>query len=219
MSRESRVEMPLIMIGAGGHAKVLLSLLRLLDWPILGVCCPELARQGVLEWRGMPVLGRDDVISQYSNMDIGLVNGVGKKVGDISRQVVFERFKAQGYYFPLLIHPAAVVDVTAQLEEGVQVMAGAVIQADAQVAVNTIINSRACVDHDCQIGAHSHIAPGAVLCGNVKVEPDSYIGAGAVLTQGLRIGVASIIGAGASIVRDVSAKSRILPAQVRQTEG
>ena len=207
---------PIILLGAGGHAKVLLSLIRVMNLPIQGVCAPELEKQGMSSWRGVDVLNEDIILNEF-NMDVvTLVNGVGHLPGEKNRQRLFDKFKNKEYFFQKLIHPQAYVDQTASLDEGAQVMAGAVIQADTCVGKNVMIDTHASIDHDCIIDEHVHIAPGAVLCGNVRVGKRAFIGSGAVLTQGITVGEAACIGAGASIVRDVSSRQLVLPAAVRR---
>lgn len=206
---------PLILLGAGGHAKVLLSLAQSLKLSVLGVCAPELIQNGVRQWRGLDVLNNGDDLKGYSPDDVDLINGIGQRVDNDNRRRVFERFTAQGYYFPSLVHPNACVDSSVVLEEGVQVMSGAVIQVDAHIGKNVIINTNASVDHDCHIGENVHIAPGAVLCGTVTVSRGSFIATGVRVGPGIKIGESAVIGAGTSIVRDVNAKSLVLPAAVR----
>ncbi len=206
---------PLILLGAGGHAKVLLSLVQSLKLSVLGVCAPELIHNGIKRWRGLDVLGDGDDLKGYSPDAVDLINGVGQRVDNDNRRRVFERFTAQGYYFPSLVHPHACVDSSVVLEEGVQVMAGAIIQVDAHIGKNVIINTQASVDHDCLIDENVHIAPGAVLCGTVIVSKGTFIATGARVGPGVKIGESAVIGAGTSIVRDVKAKSLVLPAAVR----
>lgn len=204
--------MKLIILGAGGHAKVLLSLIQAAGLEVLGVSAPELLEQGIEHWRGIPVLNfaAHDLIA-FPPEQVALVNGVGNQ---LVRQKLFEKFKAQGYSFPVLIHPNAWVDASAKLSEGVQVMAGAVIQADACIGNNVIINTQASIDHDCVIEDHVHIAPGAILCGHVQVKQNAFIASGVTVITGICVGERAVAGAGASIVRDISPGHVILPAPV-----
>lgn len=202
--------LPLIMLGAGGHAKVLLSLAQASGLNVLGVCDPELAQQGRDQWRGVRVLGSDDALDAFDPASVGLINGIGQLVGSTGRRKVFERLKAKGFRFPVLVHPAAWVDDSAVLNEGVQVMAGAVIQADATVGCNSIINTGASLDHDCYLGVHVHVAPGATLCGNVRVQDRAFIASGATVIQGLTVGEESVVGAGAVLVRDLAARLTLI---------
>jgi sugar O-acyltransferase (sialic acid O-acetyltransferase NeuD family) len=205
----------LVMLGAGGHAGVLHSLLVAGGHQLAGVCDPGLDAQGVQFWNGVPVLGADDALLKFFTAEVGLINGLGQLVGDSRRQALFRRFSGLGYIFPPLVHPAAWVAPGVVLEPGVQVMAGAVIQPNCTIGANTIVNTRAGIDHDCRIGAHVHIAPGATLCGGVAVADGAFVGAGATIIQGIAVGAQAVIGAGATVVRNVSAAAQVLGAPVR----
>ena len=205
MSRPLGTDLPLILIGAGGHARVLQELAQASGRQFLGVCDPHLASQGETTWRGLPVLGGDEALEEIDPTSVGLVNGIGQLVGSQARRDLYERLNTAGFTFPPLVHPAAWVACSATLSEGVQVMAGAIVQPDCRVNRNVIINTRASVDHDCVIGQHVHIAPGATLCGGVQVGEGAFIGAGAVIIQGIRVGVGAVVGAGVTLTRDLDA--------------
>jgi UDP-perosamine 4-acetyltransferase len=192
--------LPIIVLGGGDHAKVVIDTLLAMGRQILGYSDPEAGGGPVL---GISRLGGDENVFQLSAAGVLLANGVGSAGPTPLRRVVYEKFKARGYVFERIVHPSAVVATQVQLDDGVQIMAGAVIQPGAFIGANSIVNTAASVDHDCSIGSHVHIAPGAVLCGDVRVAPDVHIGAGATIIQAITIGAGSIIGAGAVVVKDV----------------
>lgn len=207
------VALPLVFLGAGGHAKVLLGLVRAMGQVVAGVCDPALEKQGVGVWCGVPVLGGDEAFEALTPHSHALVNAVGALPGRDARRRLYERYRERGFVFPVLVHPFSWVDCNVDLADGVQVMAGAVIQPDCTIGANTTINTRASVDHDCRIDAHVHIAPGATLCGSVSVAAGAYVGAGATIIQGLHVGAEAIVGAGATCVRSVEAGAVVLGAR------
>jgi UDP-perosamine 4-acetyltransferase len=212
MTSAAPTKLPLIILGSGGHAKVLLALVRTAGLQIQGVCAPELAGSAGQEWRGITVLGGDEALDRFDPPAIGLVNGVGQLVGSLARRRLFERLSTRGFCFPALIHPAAWIDQSVQLEQGVQVMAGAIIQPDTRLGTATIVNTGASVDHDCRIGAHVHIAPGATLCGGVTVCDGAFVASGATILPGCTVGEGAVVGAGAVLTRDL-APGRVLLGQ------
>ena len=117
---------PLVLIGAGGHARVLLGLIRALGSRLEGVCDPELVSRGTAEWSGERVLGDDTVLATLG--PVAVVNGIGFVPGSTLRRKIQDMIDAQGHAQPVLCHPAAFVDPSACLGPGVQVMAGTVIQ-------------------------------------------------------------------------------------------
>lgn len=209
---------PLVILGAGGHAKVLLSLIQAAGFEVLGICDPALD-QVATQWRGIKVLGGDDALAGLDPDMVGLVNGVGQLVGSPLRQRIFLGLKEMGFWFPALVHPAAWIDSSVALGEGVQVMAGAIIQADTVIGSNSIINTRAGVDHDCILGMSVHIAPGATLCGSVRVGDRAFIASGATVIQGLSVGADAIVGAGAVLVRNLAARQILLGSAARKKLG
>ena len=208
---------PLLILGSGGHAKVLVDALLLGSRPIAGLVDAACERIGST-LLGLTVLGDDSIVSRYSHSEIQLVNGVGSIRSNLLRRQIFERFTAAGYAFAQVLHPSCLVADSALLGEGVQVMAGAIIQAGSQVGKNTIINTGAIVDHDCHVGAHAHLAPGVTLSGGVRVGDGAHIGTGAIVIQGVRIGEGSLVGAGAVVVRDVPPESTVMGVPAREAQ-
>jgi len=204
--------LPLVLIGAGGHAKVVLSLARALGREVVGVCDPVLAREGATYWRELPVLGDDDALAGWAPDRIELANGIGQQPqGATVRQRLHDRLTQQGFRFPALVHPAAWVDPSAVLEDGAQVMAGAVLQADVTVGASTIVNTGARIDHDCRLGRHVHVAPGAVLCGGVEVGDFAFLAVSCTVLPLVRIGECALVGAGAVLTRSLAAGDTHLP--------
>jgi sugar O-acyltransferase (sialic acid O-acetyltransferase NeuD family) len=194
------MNLPVIILGGGGHAKVLIEALLLQRREILGYTDPDETRNMVL---GLSRLGDDQAILKYDPEKLKLVNGVGSIASTSSRKGLYDRFRKKGYRFQNVAHPSAIISSDVRLEEGVQIMAGAVVQPGSRLGANTIINTQAVVDHDCDIGAHVHVAPGAVVSGNVRIGEGVHVGVGAIIIQGVAIGERSIIGAGTVVLKDV----------------
>jgi sugar O-acyltransferase (sialic acid O-acetyltransferase NeuD family) len=196
------MNLPVIILGAGGHAKVLIDTLLLTAVEIAGIVDPDREKHGT-SILGIPVIGNDDVVLKKGPGAVMLVNGVGSVKQPALRKQLFDTFKARGFTFASVHHPSAVIAADVLLAEGVQVMAGSVIQPGCVIGRNVIINTKAAVDHDCTIGDHSHVAPGVTLSGSVTVGEGAHIGAGATVLQNVHIGRSSIIGAGAVVLQDV----------------
>jgi UDP-perosamine 4-acetyltransferase len=194
--------LPIIVLGAGGHASVLIDAMLLNGRSIIGIVDNDESKFGntVL---GVPVFGNDEAVLEYGIEQIQLVNGLGSVNSTKLREKVWRKFKEQGYQFASVRHPSAIVAPNACLDEGTQIMAGVVIQTGSHIGANSIINTKASVDHDCQIGANVHIAPGVTLSGGVRVGDNVHIGTGAIVIQGIEIGQGSMIAAGAVTIENV----------------
>lgn len=191
----------MIILGAGGHAGVVIDALRTSGVVPLG--CLD-SKAGVVN--GVSVLGGDDYLTGPTE----LANGLGNKAtrhssGLAKRAGLWRKFRDVGCSFPPVIHATAIVSEGATVSDGAQILAGAIIQTGAWIGKNAIINTRATIEHDCTVGDHSHIAPGAILCGGVVLGEEVHIGAGAIILQGVSIKEGAIIAAGAIVTRDVRA--------------
>lgn len=212
-----QTEAGVLVIGAGGHAKVVVELLRALQRRVHGLTDmnPHLVNSFI---EGVPVIGDDSIIESMSPREIVLANGLGAvpKVRDLSepnpgtgpRRRVFQKLSSI-FCFPALIHPSAVVAATAKVAEGAQIMARVLLQPSSAIGRNAIVNSSASIDHDCYVGDHAFIAPGVTLCGNVRVGAGAFIGAGAIILPDISIGENAIVAAGTVLRRDVAQNAAI----------
>ena len=211
--------LPFLIIGAGGHAKVVLDLLLASGCTVVGMLDvdPQSLGRQIL---GHPVLAEDITLAAHLPGTVLLANGVGGIGHTEQRRRVFERMVTQGYVFPALIHPTAIIARDVMVEDSAQVMAGAVIQTGAHIGHNSIVNTRAIIDHDCQIGGNCHIAPGATLSGSVRLGDGAHVGTGACVIQGIHIGAHACVGAGAVVIRDVASHSVVtgVPAHRRDSD-
>lgn len=209
------MSVPVIVLGAGGHAKVLIEALLNNGAVIAGIVDPNPVLLGT-EILGVQVIGGDEVVAGYPPTDVLLVNGVGSIGRPEVRTLVFERFISQGYRFATVVHSSAVVASDVMLGEGAQVMAGVVIQPGTRIGCNAIINTRASVDHDCRVEDHSHLAPGVTLSGNVAVGAWTHVGTGATVIQGISIGANCLVGAGALVIRVVPDNTTVMGVPARE---
>jgi sugar O-acyltransferase (sialic acid O-acetyltransferase NeuD family) len=192
---------PVLIIGAGGHAKVLADALLASGRQVLGFTAgKDFDGQHKHPLPGLAILGTDDVLSQYSASEIELINGIGGIDCRGLRRRVQETLEANGWHFSGVRHPAALVSPFADIATGAQLMAASVIQPGARIGAGSIINTAAVVEHDAMLDAFVHVAPRAVLCGDTEVGCDSHIGAGAIVRQGVKLGSNTLVGAGAVVV-------------------
>lgn len=199
----------MLIIGGGGHTKVLIEALKQCSTKILGIVEADVVKLGSAI-SGIRVIGDDNTISGYKSDEVLLVNGIGSVNVPKRRVDVFEKFKAKGFSFATVIHPSAVVASDVVLGEGVQIMAGVVIQPGSVIGSDTIVNTAATVDHDCQIGDHVHLAPGVTLSGEVKIGNTSHIGTGATVIQGIKIGNNCLIAAASVVVDDIPGNTEVM---------
>ena len=209
---------PVVIVGGGGHAKVVADLLSALGRPIRGVVAPEGPGCPAVGL-GLAYLGDDDALLGLDRGSVALALGVGGVRPTDARRALFERLKAAGFSFATLCHPSAVVAGDVELGEGSQIMAGAVVQTGCRIGANVIVNTRVALDHDCLVGDHVHLATAAAISGGVAIGAGAHLGTGAVVIQGLRIGAGALVAAGAVVVADVAGGAAVAGVPARPMGG
>ncbi len=203
---------PVIVLGSGGHAAVLVDILKQQNRKIIAIVTPDTKKIRAV-FDDIKVFLNDREILKFEPETISLVNGIGSMPGNRLRESIYQEFIDKGYRFETVISNSAEISPYATLEDGVQVMAGAIIQVGTTVSENCIINTSAVIDHDCKIGRHSHIAPSATLSGGVAAGDNVHIGTGANVIQLIRIGSEVVIGAGATITKNIESGKTVYPAK------
>jgi len=181
---------PVVVVGAGGHAKVVVSLLQDLEIPIAGIVDDDEGVWGT-EVLGSPVRGPVERAAELAPKGV-------LAVGSNSQRKTLEGGLALEW-IPL-VHRQAWVHSSVVLGPGTVVFAGAIVQPETKIGSHTIVNTGATVDHDCTIGDFAHLAPGVNLAGGVVVGSGTLMGIGSSAIPGVKIGKWVTVGAGATVV-------------------
>ena len=205
----------LLILGGGGHASVLVDILKEQGRVILGVVAPVIESEHLCNLRHYT---KDEDVFLFKPSDVILVNGIGSMPRESLRRDIYYKFTELGYLFETVIASSAIVSSMATFEQGVQILQGAIIQVGVNVMANTIINSGAILEHDCHIGMNNHIAPGAKLSGGVKTANNVHLGTGSSVIQKIKIGEYVIVGAGAVVCENVHEKTICFPARTSYKE-
>jgi sugar O-acyltransferase (sialic acid O-acetyltransferase NeuD family) len=209
-----------VILGGGGHARVLIDCLQAIGRVQLhGILDPDRCRWGQTIW-GIPILGGDDLLVEAVASGVNcFAVGLGGTGDNSPRGRLFKFALSYGLEPLTIIHPTAMVSRWAKVGDGSQLMPGSIVNAGAELGINVIINSGAIVEHDCLIGNHIHVSTGAKLSSAVRVGDGAHIGAGATVRQCIAVGENAIVGAGAVVVEDVSPGVVVAGVPARQLRG
>lgn len=202
--------METVILGAGGHSKVILDLIR----ENTKICFSDVNAGCMKDWRREVTL-LDDGMAGANVMDFTVKGSVGdcvlyqERAGFViaignnkTREHIAENYALN---YITLIHPSAVIGSGVEIGEGTVVMAGAVINSGSKIGRHCIINTGATVDHDCALADFVHISPGAHLGGTVVVGKRSWIGIGGCVGNNLAIEADCVIGAGGVVIKNIDA--------------
>lgn len=203
-----------IIIGAGGHARVVADAIRASGDYVFGfVDTVAPTRKGDL-FEGVPIVGGlDDGLECLRREGLEIAIGFGHCGG---RDRVIRELHRAGVRLHRVIHPSASVSPSAAIEEGGYVGPQAVIEAHCRIGMGTIVNCGSCVCHECDIGCAVALCPGVMVGGRTVIGDRTWVGIGSTCIDKITIGADNFIGAGAVVVSDLSAKNFVLgvPARV-----
>lgn len=198
------MDKPIVILGAGGHGKVLFDICRVSDQTVRGFLDKDIA--GPVH--DLPVLGDDALLDDAAFV---AAHRFALGVGDRN---IHKRLAAlvadKGGSLATLVHPGAILSQSVTLGSGSVVMAGAVINIDSRLGACCIVNTRASIDHDCALGDHVQISPGATLAGGVSCGDDVFVGSGATILPAVTIGARTFVGGGATVNRDLPADKTVV---------
>ncbi len=199
-----------IVIGGGGHAKVVIDCIQSAGDVVVGILDDALPVGTKVQ--NIPVLGKVSEFGAYT--DYKFITAIGNNLTRARLSVLFDG-KADWY---TAIHPSAVISRYARVGEGSVVLANAVVNASARVGAHCIINTSAVVEHDNFIDDFVHISPLASLGGTVKIGKLTHVGIGAVIKNNIEICSDCIIGAGAVVVKNITEKGTYVGVPARSLE-
>lgn len=197
-----------IIIGAGGHAKVIADIVLKNGDTLLGFLDDSKINKNIV---GFPVLGKVEDIEQYKDK-ANFIIGIGN---NYIRQSIAEKNNVSWH---TAIHPSAQIGLDVNVGEGTVVMANTVINSSAYIGNHCIINTGAIVEHDNIIEDYVHISPNATLCGTVYIGELTHIGAGVTIKNNIRICPDVVVGAGGVVVKDINKNGTYIGVPVRRAE-
>jgi sugar O-acyltransferase (sialic acid O-acetyltransferase NeuD family) len=193
----------IVLVGAGGHAKVIIDIIKSRsNYEIVGVTDKDYSYGDfVLD---IPIIGDDSILEELFNT--GVKNAficVGALQDILVRDKIYMKLKDIGFNIPVLIHKDSIVSQYAEISAGTCVMAGAIINPGACVGENCIINTGAVIEHDSKVQRNTHISPRVCIAGGVSIGSGTHVGMGSCIIQGVHIGSNVIIGAGAVVICNI----------------
>ncbi len=187
-----------VIIGAGGHAKVIADIIEKSGDEIVGFL-DDNKKKGTNIIKEYKVLGdfnnRFPLAIANSDYEFIIAIGDNKKREEISHSPNLKFYTA--------IHPSAQIGLDVEIKEGTVVMANSCINSSAKIGKHCIINTGAIIEHDNIIEDFVHISPNVALGGTVKIGKNTHVGIGSTIKNNITICENCKIGAGAVVVKDI----------------
>lgn len=187
-----------IIIGAGGHAKVVADIIEKSGDQIIGFLDDRIEK-------GTKVIGDYKVIGNLNNKcQLSITNSNYEFIIAIgNNQTRKEISNTPNLKFYTAIHPSAQIGLDVEIKEGTVIMANACINSSAKIGKHCIINTGAIIEHDNKIEDFVHISPNVSLGGTVKIGENTHVGIGSIIKNNITVCKNCTIGAGAVVVKDI----------------
>ncbi len=197
-----------VVLGAGGHAKVVVATLQACGFDVAAVFDDDPSRTGA-SVLGIRIAGGTERAGEIDGALAVIAVGNNAARGELARRHPSLRWLTAA-------HPRAFVHPSVRLGPGTVVFAGAVIQPDTTIGAHVIVNTGARIDHDCVVGDLVHVAPGVSIAGGVSVGEGTLVGIGSCVIPGVSIGPWTTIGAGAAVVGDTPGRRTLVGVPARR---
>lgn len=195
---------PCLVLGAGGHCRVVLSLLldaasRYQVCEVLDLNAENTLQDEVI--MGVRVAGGIDLLQErFSNG----IKAIFLAIGDNRvREQYFKTARMIGYCTPNLIASTAIVDPTVKMGEANVICHHAYIGPMASAGDNNLLNTGCIVEHESSVGNATHIGPATVVAGRCHIGNRVSMGVGVRVINSLSIADDTIIGAGSVVINNI----------------
>lgn len=159
--------MNLLIIGAGGHGKVVAE--------VAADCGYK--KIDFLDDNSQDAVGKisdlEKFVVEYKNAFVGIGNN--KFRGEL-----IAKLETYGYQIPTLVHPTAYVSRTTSIDKGTIIEPKAIVNANTIIGVGCIISVGSIVDHDVVVEKFCHINAGSIVKAGATVNAFEKIEAGEV---------------------------------------
>ncbi|MDB4721240.1 acetyltransferase [Verrucomicrobiales bacterium] len=197
----------IIIIGAGGHSKVLIDIIQKeAKYKLVGLIDDYFKVGSIV--MGYEVIGNmktfNEVITEQK-----IYGGVVAFGDNYKRSVCAEKINSSNpnFCFVNCIHPKSTIGENVLIGVGNVFMAGTIINSGSIIENHCILNTNSSLDHDCLMSNYSSIAPNVTIGGNVKIGKYSAIGIGTNVFHKITIGQNCIIGGGSLVTNDAKDNS------------
>lgn len=202
----------LIIIGAGGHAKVCLDIaVKMNQWKQISILDDYSIESNLL---GYPIIGIVDDAEEYKkNSDFFVA------IGDNStRSKLMKKLEVEELSIATLVHPNSYIGLAVEVGTGSAIMANVVINSNTVIGEGCIINTAAVIEHDNTIHNYVHISPNASLAGDVTIHDNTWIGISATVLNQISISKSVIIGAGTVVTKNIHKSGTYVGVPARSLE-
>ena len=159
-----------------------------------------------------PVVGslrQLDSMAGLRATQVPLIFGIGYS-DMLARRSAFESAQQLGYHFLSLVHPAAMVEPTVKLGNGVTVLAGAILDQFVSIGDASYVHIGTKMGENCSVGINNYFSAGSTLGGSVVIGDDNFLGINVTVVNDTTIGSHNFLNADSLVYRPIGDHTRLV---------
>lgn len=193
--------MEYILIGAGGHSKVICDALLLEGELVKGFFDDN---EDNRKTDKIEYFGKITDILNCSNEFIAEHRFIISIGNNTVRKQIVALLEPKRLNYGTVIHPSAIIASDVNIGEGSVILANVVVNSATSIGNHAILNTSSSIDHDNVIDDFVHISPGVHTAGGVEIGEGTHIGIGSNILPMKKIGYWCIIGGGTLVNKDIN---------------
>ncbi len=209
---------PMLIIGAGGHAKILIDIIQKSDeYSLKAVIGKENEEHN--ELMGYKIYKGDKYLSEFKDAGItSIAIGIGGYTNNEKRKAIYCKLKSTGFEIVNLIDPSSVVSASVKLGDGVVIFAGVIINPEVIIGNNVVIATGATIDHETIVEDHVLISAGVTVGAGDIIKEGALLALGSKIISRVTIGENALVASGAMVVNDIAKNTTVygVPAKPKQ---
>ena len=186
----------IIIIGSGGHAKVILSeILLLKKIKVKGFIDDHRPLKALID-KDHKLFNLGKIKNLKSIVDKNTFGVIGVGENSIRKKIVKDVEKViKNFSWAKIVSKNAIISKNVKIGDGSVIIPGSVINNGTKIGKHCIINTRSSVGHDCFFSDFSSCGPGSTIGGGCRIGKCSYIGIGSTINHKIKIKENTVIGA------------------------
>ncbi|MDH6238282.1 NeuD/PglB/VioB family sugar acetyltransferase [Cryobacterium sp. CG_9.6] len=191
----------LLLVGAGGLAREVLSLLRTQSDPRTVLFVDDDPALWGTTLDGVMVTGGIDTVTEHALSQVLLCVGHGSGRARIASRLADLGVAVERY--ATVIHHSVEVPASCTVGAGSIVLAGAVLTTNVHLGNHVVVMPHVTLTHGTSVSSFATLCAGVSLGGDVRVGVGAYLGMNCSVRQGVQIGDGATVGMAAAVLTDV----------------
>ncbi|TDW29947.1 NeuD/PglB/VioB family sugar acetyltransferase [Cryobacterium psychrophilum] len=188
----------LLLIGASGLAREVLSLLRTQSDSRTVLFVDDDPALWGTTIDGAPVVGGLSEVTNHPTAQIVIC--VGRGAG---RAALIERLGVTPGRYARVIHRSVEVPDSCRVGAGSILLAGVVLTTDVHIGDHVVVMPNVTMTHGNRVDSLATLCAGVTLGGDVFIGTMAYLGMNASVRERVRIGQGAVLGMGSAVLQDV----------------